>query len=262
MSEPTRADPLPDTLMTMIKFSPDGTRLAVGDQSTDEVVVYDVTDDPAAPGAGVRLSELTRIPVLTGNTMTFADNDTLVVEDGTWELLVWDLVEDEERARIGLSGQRPTMVLARPGHPGQIAYATESLEVGILDISDPSAPQVLSRAAGLTDTPFSMTFTADGSRLAIAAVSHVDVREVGDNGSISGSQLRLSGPMRTEITDARFLDGGTRMVASTYSGHLWWWTLDPREATAQVCAAVGEPLTVEEGQALAPSLPDNAQMCS
>lgn len=132
-----------------------------------------------------------------------------------------------------------------------------------MDISDPTAPSRLSTVTGMTDTPISLSFTVEGDRMAISAVSHVDVRDISEDGTaISGSQLRLQGPIRTEITDAKFLDDGTRMVASTYSGHLWWWTLDAAEASSQICSEVGEPLTVEEGQELAPSLPDDAQMCS
>lgn len=263
LSDPTRVDPLPGALLINATFSADGTRLAIGDQDSDEVVVYDVAEDPGAGGADVRLTELARIPVLAGNTMTFRDRDTLVVEDGTWDLLVWDLEADEELARIDMGGQRPTWIEMRPGHPGQLGYATESLEAGIMDISDPTAPSRLSTVTGMTDTPISLSFTAEGDRMAISAVSHVDVRDISEDGTaISGSQLRLQGPIRSEITDAEFLDDGTRMVASTYSGHLWWWTLDPAEARSQICSEVGEPLTVEEGQELAPSLPDDAPMCS
>lgn len=262
LSEPTVVDTLPDALITEVRFSPDGGRIAVGDQSADRVVIYDVEELDAGPGAAADLTVHTEIPVLTGGAMRFAGEDVLIVHDGSWQLQIWDLTTNENVGTVDLDGQYPISVVDRPGHPGQFAFATESLEAGILDITDPAQPRVLSRVAGLTDTPRNIAFSSDGSRLAIAAVSHVDVRDVSDDGErISGSQLRLDGPMRTEITDAKFLLGDSRMVAATYSGLLWWWDLDPDRTAASICESIGDALTLDEGQALAPSLPDDAQLC-
>lgn len=262
LSAPTIVDPLPGALIIYVKFSPDGSRIAVGDQSEDTVVVYDLVEDAAAGGAQVSLTKRAEIPVLAGGTMVFADRDTLVIEDGSWELMVWDLAADEKVASVGLGGPRPVMILSRPDHPGQIAFATESRSVGILDLTDVAAPRIISHISDLTDTPRSLGFSPDGATLAIAAVSHVDVRAVSEDGTeIGDSQLRLMGPMRTEITDVAYVDGGRRIVGSTYSGHLWWWDLDAGRVAAQICAEVGAPLTLEQARRLAPSLPEDALAC-
>ncbi|MBM7502056.1 WD40 repeat protein [Brachybacterium muris] len=262
LSTPTVIDPLPDALIIYVKFAPDGSRIAVGDQSEDTVVVYDLEDAPGSGGAEIELRKTSEIPVLAGGTMDFVDRDTLVVEDGSWELLVWDLDSDEALASVSLDGERPAMILARPGHPGQIAFATESRSVGLLDLTEASAPRVLSRATDLTDTPRSLDFSPDGSTLAIAAVSHVDIRSVSADGTdIGTSQLRLTGPMRTEIADVSYLDGGKRIVGSTYSGNLWWWDLDTERVIEHICDAVGTPLTLEKARQLAPSFPEDGLSC-
>lgn len=263
LSGPTALEVLPGAQITSVSFSPDGSRIAVGDQSSDTVAVVGVSEAPGGAEAGVRLEVQQEVPVTTGGAMAFADDDTLVVHDGTWDLLLWDLAAGSELGRVDMEGQRPVAVERRPGHPGQLAFATESLQVGILDLSDREAPEVIGRSGGLTDAPRGLSFSSDGSQLAIAAVSHVDVREVSDDGEdLETKELRLEGPVRTEITDARFMDGDGRMVASTYSGNLWWWDLDPERAAQTICDEVGAPLTLEDAQALAPSVPDSAQLCS
>ncbi|MFT4259318.1 AAA family ATPase [Microbacterium sp.] len=264
LSAPTVIDTLPDALITEVKFSESGNRLAVGDQGSDTVMIYDVEERSSGGGAGVVLTPRTEIPVLSGGTMRFIDDDLFAVHDGSWRLQIWDLDGDKHVATVDLDGQYPTYITTRPGHPGQLGFATESRQVGILDLSDPENPQVISRVTELTDTPRTIAFSSDGSRMAIAAVSHVDVRDIDESGTrISGSQLRLTGPLRTEIAAVAFLlDDDSRIVASTYSGLLWWWDADPARAVAKICANVGEALTLDEAQALAPSLPDDARLCS
>ncbi|WP_119698840.1 hypothetical protein [Microbacterium halotolerans] len=261
LSVPTVTETLDGALITDLQFSPNGTRISVADQYTDTVEIFRLAED-GSENAGVAVDLELQIPVTTGWTSAFASADTFVVHDGTWMLAVWDLAAGKKTGAFDLDGQRPATIVARPGHPTQIAYATDDLEVGIVDFSDPADPMFLARVSGLTDTPRDMSFSSDGSRLAVAAVSHVDIRSVSEDGTeISDSELRLTGPMRTEITDADFLDDDTRMVASTYGGLLWWWDLDTDRATARICEAVGDPLTIDEAQALAPSLPADAKLC-
>lgn len=262
LGAPTVIDTLPDVLITEVKFSEQGSRIAVGDQAADTVMIYDIAEQATGDGAGVELTVHSEIPVLTGGTMRFLDENLFVVHDGSWRLQVWDLANDGQLTTVDLDGQYPTHIAPRPGHPRQLGFATESRQVGILDLTEPEDPQVISRVTGLTDTPRAIAFSSDGSRLAIAAVSHVDIRDVGDDGTrISGSQLRLAGPMRTEIAATAFLLDDSRIVASTYSGLLWWWDIDPVRASAGICANIGDALELDEAQALAPSLPDDALLC-
>ncbi len=263
LSEPTVIDALPGALITYMKFSPDGARLAVGDQSADEVLIFDLGEDLGSGGANVSLTQTATVPVMSAGTMAFVDGDTFVVHDGSWQLAIWNVETDQQLGTVDLDGQYPVAIATRPDHPTQIAFATESLAVGIVDITDPAQPDILARVDGLTDTPRGIGFSQDGSQLAIATVGHVDVRDVSEDGTDLGpSALRLSGPMRTEITDAKFVGADSQLVASTYSGLTWWWSLDTDAATERICAAVGAPLSTQDAQALAPSLPDDARMCA
>lgn len=271
LSEPTRATVAPgDSNLVSATYSPDGTRIAVLDAAASSVVVYDVAPDPGDAGAGVRLGVSSRIAVNAGYVI-FTDEDTLVVadeanvvEDGesVWRLLIWDLSADRRIAVVPMGDQRTVALAARPDHPGQVAFATESRQAGLLDVTDPTEVRVLSRVTQLTDTPRDIAFDSAGTRIVIATASSVEVREAGPDGrEISEPALRLVGPHRTQIADAAFLEHDSRMVASTYSGHLWWWDLDPERAIATICSSVGTPITVAEAQALAPAVPDDARLC-
>ncbi|MEE1649980.1 AAA family ATPase [Brachybacterium sp. J144] len=260
LSEPLFLQALPaGSLITYVTFSPDGRRLAVAAQNHDEVLVLDVVlGEPGAPGT---LRESRRIPVEAGGTMTFLDPDTLVLDNGRTGLEIWDLAAGTELGEATVDGARPGFVLARPGHPGQVAYTTGDLSVGILDLSDPSAPRVISRIPRMSDSPLSLDFTPDGSLLAIAAVGSAELRSVDPDGGIAATGLTLTGPWSAHITDVAFLDGGTRLAASTYSGRIWRWDLEPDRAAGRICERTGAPLTTEAARSLAPSLPEDAVLC-
>ncbi|MGY5766539.1 nSTAND1 domain-containing NTPase [Brachybacterium sp. DNPG3] len=264
LSEPVSVQAMdPGSLITYIRFNPSGTRLAVAAQNSAEVLVLDV--DPGADGAdgaeaGI-MTEALSIPVTAGGTLTFLDDDTLALDDGHSALQIWDVAAGEQLGAATVDGDRPSFVLARPGHPGQIGFTMSDLSVGIMDLSDPSDPQILSRISKLTDNPLSLDFTSDGGTIAIAAVSAAELREVSDDGEISATGLRLTGPADGHITDVAFLGGDTRLAASTYTAGIWRWDLDPERATATICSRIGDPLTEEAAVALAPTLPEDAAMC-
>ncbi|GAB3162355.1 hypothetical protein GCM10027059_14900 [Myceligenerans halotolerans] len=271
LSEPTSIEVAPtDSNIVSATYSPDGARIAVYNAVEPALILYDVEADPADDGAGVRLTMNSKIPVNTGY-VAFADADTLVVTDEAnavvddevaWRLLLWDLSAGREIGSVQMGDQRTVALAARPDHPGQMAFATESREAGILDISDPSDPRELSRISEIPDAPRDIAFDSSGTQIVIATASSVEVRDVSRDGhEISEPELRLVGPLRTQIADAAFLDNDTRMVASTYSGHLWWWDLNPERAITTICSSVGTPVTLAEAQALAPAIPDDATLC-
>ncbi|MBE1876599.1 WD40 repeat domain-containing protein [Myceligenerans pegani] len=272
LSRPTSIEVAPgDSNIISATYSPDGTRIVMFDLAEPSLIVYDITPDPADDGAGVRLTPHSKIPVNAGY-VAFTDNDTLLVTDEdnvvtdddevTWRLLLWDLSADREIGSIPMGDQHTVALAARPHHPGQVAFATESREAGILDITDPAHPHELSRVTQLTDAPRDIAFDSTGTRIVIATASSVDVRAASRDGrEISETELRLVGPLRTQIADAAFLDNDSRMVASTYSGHLWWWDLHPERAITTICSSIGTPLTITEAQALAPAIPDGTRIC-
>ncbi|GAB4084837.1 hypothetical protein GCM10028784_14670 [Myceligenerans cantabricum] len=271
LSEPTSTEVAPDdSNIVGATYSPDGTRIALIDAQGPSLIVYDIEADPADDGAGARLTRSATIPVNTGY-VAFTDDDTLLVTDEdnvvdddvvTWRLVLWDLSADRETGSVQMGDQRTVALAARPDHPGQVAFATESREAGILDLTDPAAPHVLSRISQLTDTPRDIAFDSAGARIVIATASSVETRTASDDGQeISEPELRLVGPLRTQIADAAFLDNDSRMVASTYSGRLWWWDLSPERAINTICSSIGTPITLTEAQALAPAVPDDTRIC-
>lgn len=260
-------------LITYVKFDPSGTRMAVSAQNHDEVLVFALEPDESAPASTttpppVVAEQIMSIPVASGSTMTFLDEHTLVLDNGLDGLEVWDVDEGEKLSTVTPTdveeedaGARPSFVLARPGHPGQIGFTTPDLTVGILDLSDPSSPRLVSALSALSDTPLSLAFSPDGSQMAIAAVSHARVHDVDPSGVVDPQGLQLSGPVSSHITDVQFLEDGTRLSASTYSGKLWRWDLDPDRAAATLCTETGARLSIADARALAPSLPEDAALC-
>lgn len=233
-----------DQLIENVRFSHSGKTLAVG--GDDGIVrLYDITD-PATP-------KLYPHQIVSGAnivlTLAISPDDrwlAIASNDAKAHLIdISDPTNPHELAALtGYNSDVNGLAITPDGH----TLATSSADEQILfwDVTDPAHPSEIGNPLpGPHGTEFSLAYSRDGRYLAASITDHsVWVWDVG-NPTRPSVYLDLespSAPMHTADFDSsgRYLIGGG---ADTF---VRAWTVDPGQASDQVCTFSGDPISTKE----------------
>ncbi|EFC79935.1 AAA family ATPase [Parafrankia sp. EUN1f] len=237
--------------LVSIDLSPDGTRLAAGDNRGD-IHLWDVSDPRHPVLAGERQNAH---PETNEVLVAFSADGGLLASSGNdQKVRLWD--PDD-------LGAGPLAEGGFGGHPGDLEFSpTEPvLAVGgadrrvyLVDVSDPTAMKLLGRTAPAKDPITAVAFGPDGTRLA-AGGGDVKLWDV-DGGRLRDPELVADLPGQTGIVDLAFspdgryvLPAGTEMLSTTWQG------VDVDEAAARLCQRRGGPISPEEWAEYLPEVP-------
>src|SRR5262249_27269864 len=208
----------PVSVRSPVCFSPDGRRLASGDD-TGEIRIWDLSDG--------RLVQRSRAQETTIWDICYTTN--LLITAGTDQSIrIWDAASLTEQAVLrGHSGE--VWKLAMSPDSKLLASGAKERAAGIWNLRQSGAALVPARAVMFWQWP---VFSEDGAFLAVGEWAGVRVWRT-DDGSIVQTLAKTQRPIA-------FTSGSRELITLRESGELqfWNWAAEPRQPTATIPAGL------------------------